>query len=90
MSEACCYDCKRQYGERHGFSDLIIPLYIWEQISPFGNEVGLLCPCCICKRLYDKGISCEGAFLSGPIRSVSSVTMGLLRQVENLQRDQMK
>ena len=87
MSVARCYDCARLYGEENGFPDFIIPLYLWEQISPTGDKGGLLCPSCICKRLYDKGISsCEGAFMSGPVRSVSSVTMQLLRQVENLER----
>ena len=86
MSVARCYDCTRPYGKENGFPDLIIPLYLWEQISPTGDKGGLLCPSCICKRLYKKGISCEGAFMSGPVRSVSSVTMQLLRQVENLER----
>lgn len=80
-----CFDCKRPYGDEHGFPDLIIPLEVWIKISPHGNEAGLLCPSCICKRLYDAGIKCEGAFLSGPIISVDAIVMYLFRKVENLE-----
>jgi hypothetical protein len=80
-----CEDCERPYGDEHGFPDLIIPYRVWKQISTHGDEGGLLCPSCICKRLHDKGIHCEGAFLSGPIRSVSGPTMEALRRVENIE-----
>ena len=83
---AACYDCGRQYGHEHGFPDLVIPNYIWKRISPSGNEGGLLCPSCICKRLHEAGIySVEGAFMSGPIESVSRPTMYALRRAENLE-----
>ena len=79
-----CEDCGRPYGDAHGFPDLVIPNEIWRQISPSGDEGGLLCPSCICKRLYDKGISnVSGSFMSGPIRSVDEVTMHALRMAEN-------
>ena len=80
-----CEDCARPYGDAHGFPDLIIPFDTWKQISSSGDEAGLLCPSCICKRLYDKGLRCEGAFMSGPIRSVSETSMHLLRRVENIE-----
>lgn len=80
-----CEDCNRPYGEEHGFPDFIIPFEAWRQISTGGDDTGLLCPSCICKRLHDKGIRCEGAFMSGPIDSVSSVTMNNLRRVENIE-----
>lgn len=79
-----CEDCKRPYGSG-GFPDLIIPYWAWKRISPTGDDGGLLCPSCICKRLHDKGLKCEGAFMSGPIISVSSPTMNVLRRVENIE-----
>ena len=82
---AQCHDCARPYGHEHGFPDLIIPYWAWKQISPSGDDGGLLCPSCICKRLNDKGIRCEGAFASGPIISVSDPTMNALRRVENIE-----
>jgi len=84
---AGCYDCKRPYGNEHGFPDMIIPDYIWEKISPSGDGSGLLCPSCICKRLHDAGIqNCPSAFTSGPIRSVSQELMQCLKITEWLKR----
>jgi hypothetical protein len=80
-----CYDCERPYGHEHGFPDLIIPYWAWVKISPTGGEGGLLCPSCICARLSDQGITCEGAFMSGPINSVSRPLMQIIRQVENIE-----
>jgi hypothetical protein len=82
-----CNDCKRPYGNKHGFPDLVIPDWAWKAISPNGDESGLLCPSCICKRLSDKEIKCEGAFTSGPITSVSELTLSLLLKVERLEKD---
>lgn len=57
----------------------------WRRISPTGDEGGLLCPSCICKRLHAAGISnVPGAFMSGPIRSVEEPVMDALRRAENL------
>ncbi len=78
-----CHDCTRPYGDP-GFPDLIIPNEAWRRISPTGDEGGLLCPSCICARLERAGIGCEGAFMSGPIESVSRPLMTALRQIENL------
>jgi hypothetical protein len=64
-----CYDCGRRYGDKYGFSDLIIPDSVWLKISPTGNDGGLLCPSCICKRLVELGLTCSGTFASGPLRS---------------------
>lgn len=83
---AACFDCDRQYGDEHGFPDLVIPNDIWRRISPSGDEGGLLCPSCICKRLHHAKITgVEGAFMSGSIDSVSRATMRALRMAENLQ-----
>jgi hypothetical protein len=84
-TQARRHDCRRPYGDEHGFPDLIIPYSAWKRISPTGDDGGLLCPSCICKRLHKKGIRCEGAFLSGPITSVSGPTMYALRRVENIE-----
>ena len=80
-----CYDCGRQYGDQYGFPDLIIPHWVWVRISPTGDEGGMLCPSCICGRLHKAGITCEAAFMSGPIESVSRPTMYVLRRIENLE-----
>lgn len=79
-----CYDCARPYGDEHGFPDLVIPHHIWRRISPSGDENGLLCPSCICRRLHKARIVCAGSFLSGPIRSVSPDLMSVLCHVEVL------
>lgn len=83
MKKAYCYDCKRPYGDP-GFPDFIIPNEAWRQISPTGNEGGLLCPSCICARLEKRKIRCYGAFTSGPIKSVSEIEMFNYRWIENL------
>lgn len=83
---ARCEDCDRPYGEDHGFPDFIIPLDMWQRISSAGDETGLLCPSCICGRLHRADIrEVEGAFMSGPIHSVSRATMYALRRVENVE-----
>lgn len=82
---ASCHDCGRPYGNEHGFPDLIIPYWAWIEISPTGDDSGLLCPSCICKRLDSKGITCDGAFMSGPIESVPRSVMDALRRVENIE-----
>jgi hypothetical protein len=82
---AACHDCARPYGAAHGFPDLIVPYEAWQRISPTGDDGGLLCPSCLCKRLHDAGIVCEAAFMSGPIESVSRTTMYALRRIENLE-----
>ena len=74
------------YGDEHGFPDLIIPFDVWKkQITPTEDDGGLLCPSCICKRLTAAGIRCVGAFVSGPIESVSAVTMNAIRRIENIE-----
>jgi len=63
-----CYDCQRLYGNKYGFPDLVIPNWAWKIISPTKNGGSLLCPSCICKRLYDAKIeNCPSAFTSGPL-----------------------
>lgn len=82
---AYCDDCGREYGNEHGFPDLIVPKDIWHRISPTGDDGGLLCPSCICKRVHDIGVTrCEAAFLSGPLESIPSWAMHTMRWVENL------
>ena len=80
---AKCFDCGVPYGE-NGFEDLIIPNDIWHRISPTGDDGGLLCAVCICNRLTQAGIrGVPGAFMSGPIDTVSSHLMQAYRMAEN-------
>lgn len=65
--QTCCMDCGRKYGDEHGFPDLVVPNDVWARISPTGDEGGLLCPSCVCRRLYDAGIQTTGRFTSGPL-----------------------
>lgn len=82
-TEAKCEDCGRPYGDEHGFPDLIIEKAAWQAISPTGDDGGLLCPSCICRRLHEAGITTGGAFMSGPIESVSRFVMNNTRSMEN-------
>jgi hypothetical protein len=83
-SEGGCDDCGRPYASG-GFPDLIITKDAWQRISSTGDDGGLLCPSCICQRLHDAGMSqVEGAFMSGPIKSVDPSLMHTIRWVENL------
>jgi len=65
-----CYDCRRPYGSA-GFPDLVVPHDVWKQISPTGDEGGLLCPSCLIARLSISRIECVGFLASGPLQSVS-------------------
>jgi hypothetical protein len=83
--KAFCDLCGRQYGDEYGFPDLIITKNAWHRISPTGDDGGLLCPSCICQRLHEVGMrNVEGAFMSGPIKSVDPSLMHNIRWMENL------
>ena len=83
-----CTDCGRKYGNRYGFPDLIIPDKAWKQISPTSNDCGLLCPSCICKRLFEKRIKTRGEFKSGPLEHKKVFEIGtrlnLLERIKNV------
>ncbi len=65
--EVTCHDCNRPYGDEYGFPDLVLPNATWAAISPTGDEGGMLCPSCICKRLADRGLEdVPAVFRSGP------------------------
>ena len=64
--DGLCHDCGRAYGDEHGFPDLVLPPEDWAEISPTGDENGLLCPSCICKRAHAAGLECAANFRSGP------------------------
>ena len=49
-----CYDCGLSYDD-DGFPDLVLPNDTWAAISPTGDEGGMLCPSCICRRLAQGG-----------------------------------
>ena len=66
-----CYDCGRKYGGL-GWVDAIIPDEIWAIISPSiteDKENGLLCFCCIAKRLEQNHLTDISVKLtSGPFK----------------------
>lgn len=65
---ASCEECRRPYGDEHGFPDLLIPDWAWKAISRHGDGYGLLCPSCICKKLHAAGIkNVPSQFVSGPL-----------------------
>lgn len=80
-----CFDCGREYGDEHGFPDLILPQEVWNAISPDGDESGLLCPCCIIIRLHKAGLRTQAAFASGVVESVDLTTMSCIRRLENIE-----
>lgn len=66
---AVCHDCGRLYGNEYGFPDLVVPDTIWKQISPTGDQYGLLCPSCMAGRCAKLGIQgAEARWTSGPFR----------------------
>jgi hypothetical protein len=72
--QGCCFDCGRRYGDEYGFPDLTLPNEVWKHIAPLDNdEGGLLCPSCICRRVYLAGIETKAVFTSGPITSVETI-----------------
>lgn len=69
-SRGACLDCRRAYGDEYGFPDLLVPDDVWAKISPTGNEGGLLCPSCMCRRAYEAGVkNIAACFVSGPFAS---------------------
>lgn len=75
-STGCCYDCGRAYGDEYGFPDLLVQKSVWKRISPTGHEGGLLCPCCIIRRLVQLGLSNVSAcFVTGPLKMIGEIEM---------------
>lgn len=68
-----CYDCDKPYGDEHGFPDLVVTPEVWAKISPTGDEGGLLCPNCMCKRGFEAGIKAVAVFTSGPFASHGNI-----------------
>lgn len=69
-----CYDCGLPYGG-DGWIEAIIPDKMWADISPNGDESGILCINCISKRLKEKGYTTKSVpvELCGcePLRNIS-------------------
>lgn len=82
-----CNDCGIRYGDEFGCPDLVIPKDAWLAISPTGHAGGILCPNCICKRLHAAGIKCVGAFMSGPVISISPYAMEAIARAERGERN---
>jgi len=64
-----CYDCGLDYQDP-GWIEAIVPDKIWNEISPTGDQAGLLCITCISRRLVEKGYKRVPVWLTGiePLR----------------------
>ena len=51
---AACYECGLDYQDP-GWIEAVIPDKIWDEISPTGDQGGLLCITCISRRLVKVG-----------------------------------
>ncbi len=66
----CCHDCGAPYGAAD-WIEAVIPHEIWRQISPTGDEGGILCIGCMAKRLVGLGMDDVPVKLTaGPFRLV--------------------
>lgn len=67
-----CYDCGLPYGDER-WIETSLPDDVWEQISPTGDENGLLCIACISARCKKLGFDDVPVILSGlsPLRQLS-------------------
>lgn len=61
---AGCYDCGKPYGE-DDWIEAVIPNKIWDEISPYKNQGGILCISCIAKRLKKAGYKDVPVWLCG-------------------------
>jgi len=68
---AKCYDCGLDYTDL-GWIEAVIPDKVWNDISPTGNEGGILCITCISRRLVKRGYKNIPVFLCGtePLRPI--------------------
>ena len=68
---AKCYDCGLEYGDP-GWIEAVIPDKVWNEISPTGDQGGILCITCISRRLVKKGYKNIPVFLCGiePLRPI--------------------
>ena len=62
-----CYDCGMEYGGDN-WIEAIIPDHIWYEISPTGDEGGILCISCIAKRVKEKDFMDVPVWLRGTER----------------------
>ncbi len=67
-----CYDCGLDYGS-DAWIEAIIPDNAWNDISPTGDQSGLLCIICISKRLAEKGYKNVPVWLCGtePLKAMA-------------------
>jgi len=85
---AKCYDCGLNYTDP-GWIEAIIPDKIWNEISPTGDQGGILCIICISRRLVKKGYRRIPVWLCGtePLRSMNGdpgneINLSILRNWE--------
>ena len=71
MKKCCCYDCGLDYGDP-GWVEAVIPDKVWNEISPTGNQGGILCITCISRRLVKKGFKNVPVWICGtePLRPI--------------------
>ena len=71
MKKCCCYDCGLDYGDL-GWVEAVIPDKVWNEISPTGNQGGILCITCISRRLVKKGFKNVPVWICGtePLRPI--------------------
>ncbi len=62
---ASCYDCGLEY-KSPGWIEVMIPDFVWREISPTGDEEGLLCISCISKKLIKHGFEKVPIWLCEP------------------------
>ncbi len=66
LTAANCHGCGLPYDDP-GFADLVVSNDVWSQISPTGDEGGLLCPTCMVRAAAKAGLTRTRAiFRSGP------------------------
>jgi len=67
-----CYDCGLKYGG-DAWIEAIIPDKIWDEISPTGDQGGILCISCIARRLKQMGYRDIPVWLCGtePLRAMT-------------------
>ena len=86
---AKCYDCGLEYGDP-GWIEAVIPDQVWNEISPTGDQGGILCITCISRRLAKKGYRDIPVWFLGiePLRPIlgnpsdNKFSMGILRNWE--------
>lgn len=77
-----CYECLLRYGGQ-GWCDVVVPDDVWRQISPTGDEGGILCFNCIARRLEEFDLRNVPVMItSGPFAPVHLSDEGMWSEVK--------